>query len=72
MVASDDGGELWFGSSDASAQVVATVPGWTSPRQWDKFKEQTSAPQTLRAGVYYFIRALANEGGGGDNLAVGL
>ena len=44
----------------------------TSPREWNKFPEQTSAPQRLVAGEYYFLMALAKESSGGDNLAVGV
>ena len=46
------------------------MPGYSGSRQWDKYPEQTSVPQTLQGQSYYFIRALANEGGGGDNLGV--
>ena len=34
--------------------------------------EQTSASQTLRGQSFYFMRALNNDGGGGDNLDVGV
>ena len=72
MIASDDNGELWLREDEASETLIANVPGWTSPRQWDKFPEQTSAPQQLAAGNYYFLMALAKEASGGDNLAVGV
>jgi hypothetical protein len=71
VIASDDQGELWFGEDEAAATPIASVPVWTSPREWDKFTEQTSATQSLVAGDYYFLQALAKEGSGGDNLAVG-
>ena len=72
-LATDDGGELWLSTDadPANRQLIATVPGWTAPRQWTKFPEQQSAPVTLQAGQSYFIEALMKEGGGGDNLAVG-
>eukprot|EP01043_Picozoa_sp_COSAG02_P022963 COSAG02_NODE_1211_length_13860_cov_3.931618_2_plen_1693_part_00 len=72
VIASDDNGELWLREDEAAATLIASVPGWTSPRQWDKFPEQTSAPQSLAAGNYYSLMALAKEGSGGDNLAVGV
>eukprot|EP01051_Picozoa_sp_SAG22_P030221 SAG22_NODE_11605_length_477_cov_1.116402_2_plen_97_part_01 len=51
---------------------IASVPGWTSSREWDKYPAQTADPVDLEAGQLYYIRAIANEGGGGDNLAVGV
>ena len=36
------------------------------------FFDQQAAPITLTAGERYYIRATANEGGGGDNLCVGI
>ncbi|MEO1574628.1 MAG: PA14 domain-containing protein, partial [Pseudomonadota bacterium] len=54
----------------ANRETVASVPGWSAPRQWDKFPEQQSAPITLEAGRPYYIEALQKEGGGGDNVAV--
>lgn len=49
---------------------IASVPGWTSPQQWDKYSSQQSTPIELIAGQAYYIEALHNEGGGLDNLAV--
>lgn len=71
-IASDDGGELWLSTDDdpANRQLIASVPGWASPRQWNKFPEQQSATISLQAGESYFVEALMKEGGGGDNLAV--
>eukprot|EP01043_Picozoa_sp_COSAG02_P062997 COSAG02_NODE_8822_length_2432_cov_1.421775_1_plen_283_part_10 len=72
VIASDDEGELFFGSTEDSMEVICNVPGWASSRQYDKFAEQTSAPQQLQADTFYAMRAVANEGGGGDNLSVGV
>jgi|GEM_PF-1178693 len=71
-IASDDNGELWIGddAAPASRQQVASVPSWAGSRDWTKFADQKSAPMTLIAGQTYYIEALSNEGGGGDNLAV--
>lgn len=54
------------------ATMVASVPGWTEPREWEKYPEQTSQPIRLRAGEYYTLDALVKENTGGDNLAVGV
>ncbi len=71
-ISSDDNGELWL-STDNEAdnrQLIASVPSWSSSRQWNKFPEQQSVLISLQAGQSYFIEALQKEGGGGDNLAV--
>ncbi len=72
LLASDDEGALYFGNTVQDAAVIASVPSWTEPRQWDKFPSQRSSPQFLTEGTTYYMRALANEGGGGQNLAVGV
>jgi hypothetical protein len=72
VIAADDQGELWFGEDEAAAMPIASVPDWTRTREWSKFPEQTSAAQSLVAGDYYFLQALAKESTGGDNLAVGV
>jgi hypothetical protein len=72
-IASDDGGALWLSTdtNPANSVLIASVPGWTSPRQWTKFGSQQSVPVSLVAGQYYYLSAVMKEGGGLDNLAVG-
>ncbi|PHN00730.1 hypothetical protein CRP01_40730, partial [Flavilitoribacter nigricans DSM 23189 = NBRC 102662] len=72
-IAGDDNSELNLSSDDnpANATTIASVPDWTSSRQWDKFSSQQSASIYLEAGQVYYIEALMKEGGGLDNLAVG-
>ena len=75
QLAADDYSYLWFGTDMASATAadpIASVPGWTGVRQWDKYGSQQAAATALTEGEYYFLRATANEGGGGDNLCVGV
>ena len=77
LLATDDDGELWVGGDDDEGEalaptLVATVPGWSGPRQWDRFEEQTSQPVRMQAGRYYMLDAFAKEQHGGDNLAVGV
>jgi YVTN family beta-propeller protein len=71
-IAGDDNSELLLSpdTSAANAAVIASVPGWTSPRQWTKYAQQKSASISLQAGQIYYIEARHKEGGGGDNLAV--
>ncbi len=71
-IASDDAGQLFLSTTDQPQNKIsiATVPGWTSSREWGKYPEQKSAAITLSGGHKYYIEALMKEGGGGDNLAV--
>ena len=71
-IAGDDNCELWLSTDDqpANADLIASVPGWTSSRNWNSYAEQQSTPRTLESGKVYFVEALMKEGGGGDNLAV--
>ena len=71
-IASDDNSVLLLSSDSdpANVQAIASVPDWTSPREWGRFAEQTSANIPLVGGQKYYIEALMKEGGGGDNLAV--
>ncbi|MEM7126668.1 MAG: putative Ig domain-containing protein [Chloroflexota bacterium] len=71
-IASDDNGELWLSTDDAitNLALIATVDTWTGVHQWDLYPSQQSATISLVAGQPYYIEALAQEGGGGDNLSV--
>ncbi|UYZ61208.1 DUF6443 domain-containing protein [Hymenobacter latericus] len=71
-VAGDDNCELYLSSDDNPTRktLIATVPGWTSERQWSWYAQQRSAPVRLEAGRRYYVEARQQEWGGGDNLAV--
>ena len=71
-IASDDNSELWLSTNSRpeNATLIASVPGWTNPRQWTLYPSQQSAPVVLQSNQIYYIMALHKEGGGGDNLAV--
>lgn len=71
-ISSDDYSILELGTNDnpASSVQIANVPGWTNPREWNKYPAQQSAPIYLEEGKFYFIRLHMKEGFGGDNLAV--
>ncbi|HEY3322391.1 MAG TPA: PA14 domain-containing protein [Planctomycetota bacterium] len=73
-IASDDNSELWLSTDNTPANIVkiAAVTSWTNSRAWTTYASQKSAPISLTAGNRYYIRALQKEGGGGDNLAVGM
>ena len=72
VIAADDTGELWLGSDEGTLRLIASVPERTDSREWDKYSQQTSAPQRLESGSFYLLKALAKEGRGGENLAVGV
>lgn len=79
-IASDDESELWLSTDGtrANRRRIARVSDgndsngswWTSPRQWNRYPNQTSAQISLMRGQRYYIEVLHKEGGGGDNLAV--
>ncbi len=72
-ISSDDGGALFLSPDEnpATKQSIATVPGWTSSREWTKYAEQQSAQIWLEHGRRYYVELLQKEGGGGDNAAAG-
>jgi glucose/arabinose dehydrogenase len=72
-IASDDRSELWLSTNDdPSAKLkIASVSGYTSARQWNKYLTQQSGTMSLTAGKRYYIEALHKENTGADHLAVG-
>ncbi len=71
-IAGDDQSELWLSTNadPAAKTLIADSPSWTNHKQWDRFSSQQSAEISLEAGQVYYIEALGQEGGGGDNLSV--
>ncbi len=72
-VASDDYSVLLLStdSDPAHAVTIASVAGWTTYQQWNKYSSQTSAPIPLVAGQAYYIEAQHKQGTGGANLSIG-
>ena len=72
-VAGDDESRLNLSTDNDVSNVVtiASVPDWTSSREWNKFSQQKSVGIQLVQGLSYYIEAFMKEGSGGDNLAVG-
>lgn len=71
-IASDDASQLFL-SADEFPQnrvMIASVNNWTASRVWNSEANQQSAVITLKAGRRYYIEALMQQGGGGDDLAV--
>ncbi len=71
-IASDDNGQLLISTDDniENLELIAVVPEWTQPGEWEKYPQQKSEPIYLQEGEFYYIMALMKEWGGGDNLAV--
>ncbi|MEL6122124.1 MAG: FG-GAP-like repeat-containing protein [Bacteroidota bacterium] len=68
----DDNTEFYLSTdqSEANASLVVSVPGWTSPTDFNKFSEQNSGNISLTAGQRYYVELLHKEGGGGDHFQV--
>jgi len=72
-VAADDNSELWLSTDSDPDNVVliAKESQWQGVRNFQaEGDESVSSPVSLEAGEAYYIKAIAKEGGGGDNLAV--
>ena len=72
-VSGDDQSQLNLSmdTMESNVETIASVPQWSSSREWNKFIEQKSQGIPLEAGQTYYIEAFMKEGAGGDNLAVG-
>jgi len=72
-VASDDSSELYISSDSnpGNAVLVASVSGYTSQYQWDKYASQKSASISLVAGRSYYVEVRHKDSWGGDHVAVG-
>ncbi|ASB48670.1 CotH kinase family protein [Alkalitalea saponilacus] len=71
-ISGDDNSELHLSidASKGNTSLIASVPDWTNPRQWDKYPSQTSLPVYLEEGKLYYLSALMKEAQGGDHLSV--
>jgi hypothetical protein len=71
-ISSDDSSNLFLSTDEnpANKVLIARVDSWTNSREWTKEANQQSSPINLVAGKRYYIEALMQQGGGGDNLAV--
>jgi DNA-binding beta-propeller fold protein YncE len=72
-ISGDDNCELYLGTSASalSAVRIASVPGFTTFRQWTKYPEQRSGLMNLAAGQRYYIEVRHKEGASGDHVSVG-
>ena len=72
-IAGDDECHLYLSTNENpdNTELIARVPEWSQPREWNKYPEQKSQEILLQQGQYYYIKALMKEAYGGDCLAVG-
>ena len=72
FVSGDDETEFWLSSSSDPelAERIATVPGWTSELDYNKYAAQRSAAIELVSGEGYYFEVRHKEGGGGDHFSV--
>jgi hypothetical protein len=71
-IASDNDSGLWL-STDGNPEnvsMIASVSGYTNPRQWDKYPSQESSAISLVGGRKYYFEILHKENSTTDNLAV--
>ncbi len=71
-VAGDDNTRLYLSLDDnpESAGLIAEVPEWTNPGEYNKYPQQQSALIFLEQGESYYLSVLMKEMGGGDHLSV--
>jgi hypothetical protein len=78
-LATDDNSELYLStdSDPANAVLIANEPEWNGVRDYNGTPGNVNWSTTtfpngfqLNAGEYYYVEAIMQEGGGGDNLAV--
>ncbi len=71
-ISGDDRCELYLSedSDEVNAKLIASVPGYTSQYQWEKYDAQKSIEIYLEAEKNYYIEANHKEGWGGDHVTV--
>lgn len=73
----DDETQLWMTTDPADPlnaakkQLLCSVSGATTVRQWNKYLEQQSLPVYLEKGKRYYLELLQKEGGGNDWAGLG-
>lgn len=73
-IASDDCSKLYLSTDDNPVNIadpIASVTGYTSWMEWNKYSSQKSAVKSLVAGNRYYIEILHKDGDQDDNCSVG-
>jgi hypothetical protein len=72
-IAGDDHCKLSLSDSPSKFDgrtIIASVPGWTRPGQWNRYPTQISSPIYLEAGVGRYLEVLHKQGRGQDHVTV--
>ncbi|MGP8238415.1 MAG: lamin tail domain-containing protein, partial [Limisphaerales bacterium] len=71
-IASDDTSQLFLSTNESPAyqQMIAQETSWNDAEDWTQYADQQSALIYLQGGCRYFLRAIMQQGNGGDNLSV--
>jgi hypothetical protein len=72
-IAGDDQSQLFLTGDTGpylNKTLIASVPGWTRPGQWNRYPTQTSPPVYLEAESGRYLEVLHKEGWGGDHVSV--
>ena len=71
-IASDNSSDLFLSPDEYAVHktLIAAVPTYTGPRQWNATTNQQSAPLNLQGGRRYYLEAIMQHTTNNDNLAV--
>ncbi len=69
-IAANSHADLYFGSSPDSLHKIASAPGNTDFREWDRYGEQQSSSAFLETGTVYFIQVRHQEWSHEDHISV--
>ncbi len=72
FIASDNQSELHLINEDGTTTKLCYMDQWVAPREWDIWPGQASEPLELNAGDNIQLVAIHKEGGGLDNLSIGI
>lgn len=71
-VSGDDETQFWFSTNESpsNAEIIASVPNYTTPYNYTKYSSQTSGTQVLQGGKRYYFEIRHKQGSGGEHFAV--
>ncbi len=76
-LSSDDEAQFWMTTDNTDplnatkTNLLCHVPGWSNPREWNKYSTQQSDPVSLEKGKTYYLEIFHKEGTGGDHIVLG-
>ncbi|ROT98400.1 hypothetical protein EB809_13955 [Marinobacter sp. R17] len=71
-VSGDDETQFLFSTNESpsNAEIIASVPNYTTPYNYTKYSSQTSGTQVLEGGKRYYFEIRHKQGSGGEHFAV--